>query len=61
MPNCDIYRKIVDLPLFRQPDHHQQIWNHLSKQQVAQLMKLVSKMLLEYQKLQRGPCDERED
>lgn len=54
MPNYDLQRKIVDLPLFRSPDHHQIIWKHLSKQQVAQLMKLVSTMLLEHQKLQGG-------
>ena len=58
MPKCDLHQKVVDLPLFRQPDHHQRIWNHLSKHQVAQIMKLVSKMLLEYQKFQGEYRDE---
>jgi len=58
MPNCDLRKKIVDLPLFRQPNHHQIIWTNLSKQQVAQLMKLVSTMLLEHQKLQGGYYNE---
>ena len=61
MPNYDLQRKIVDLPLFRPPDHHQIIWESLSKQQMAQVTKLVSGMLLEYQKHQGGNKNERED
>ena len=58
MPNYDQQRKIVDMPLFRQPDHHQTIWKSLAKQQQEQLIRLMSKMLMEYQKFQGGNCNE---
>ena len=58
MPNYDQQRKIVDMPLFRPPDHHQTIWKSLSNQQLAQLMKLMSRMLMEYQNLQEGNYNE---
>jgi len=56
MPDYDPKRKIVDLPLFRQPDLHQTIWESLSKPQLAQLVKLMSRIWVDYQKLQGG-CD----
>ena len=58
MPNRNQQRKIVDMPLFRPPNHHRTIWKNLSKQQMAQLMKLMSKMLMEYQNLQGGNYNE---
>ena len=58
MPNYNHQRKIVDMPLFRPPDHHRTIWKSLSNQQLAQLMKLMSKMLMEYQNLQEGNYNE---
>jgi hypothetical protein len=48
----------VELPLFHRSDHHQLIWNNLSEQQLAQLVKLISRMLLEYQKFQGENKDE---
>ena len=58
MPNNNLQQKLVDLSLFRQPDQHRTIWKNLSKQQMMQLSKLMSKMLLEHQKLQGGNCNE---
>ena len=58
MPKHNQQRKIVDMPLFGPPDHHQTIWKSLSSQQLAQLMKLMSKMLMEYQNLQEGDHNE---
>jgi len=58
MPKYNLQQKIVDLPLFRQPGQHRMIWKNLSKQQVTQLMKLMSRMILEHQKLQGGNCNE---
>ena len=58
MPNCKQHRKIVDMPLFRPPNHHRTIWKSLSSQQLAQLMKLMSKMLMEHQNLQEGNYNE---
>jgi len=52
MPKHNQQHKIVDMPLFRPPDHHRTIWKSL------QLMKLMSKMLMEYQNLQEGDHDE---
>ena len=58
MPKHNQQHKIVDMPLFRPPDHHQTIWKSLSSLQLAQLMKLMSKMLMEYQNLQEGDHNE---
>jgi hypothetical protein len=58
MQNHDQQHKIVDLPLFRPPDHHRTIWESLSKQQLAQLTRLMSKMLMEYQNLLKGHDNE---
>ena len=58
MPNHIKQYKVLDMPLFRPPDHHRMIWKSLSNQQLSQLMRLMSKMLMEYQKLQEGDCRE---
>ena len=52
MPNHSSKHKIIDLPLFRQPNIHQIIWKNLSKQQQTQLMELMSSMISEHQKRQ---------
>lgn len=58
MPNQNLQCNISDLPLFRKPDHHQKIRQNLSKQQLTQLMTLMSKMMIEYQNIQKGNHNE---
>ena len=60
MPNHSLQRKIIDLPLFRQPNIHQIIWKNLSKQQQSQLMELMSRMISEHQK-RKGENYERKN